>query len=136
MLTEALIERPALGLSYDQFIEDLRDPDVQGPLVSPRRFSDALHIDLQTLAEQAGVHRNTIARAPSSAMVQRFLRDALRVIKAATDVAGGDLGRGLFWYRNHPLAPFEYRTPEQLVTAGRTDDLLRYTITLMAGAAG
>lgn len=74
--TEALIARPAQGLTYDQFIDDLRDPYVQGPLVSPRRFSDALQIDLQTLAEQAGVHRNTFARAPSSAMVQRFLRDA------------------------------------------------------------
>jgi hypothetical protein len=136
MTAEALIAGAAQGLTYDDFIEDLRDPDVQGPLVSPRRFSDALHIDLQTLAEQAGVHRNTIARAPSSATVQRFLRDALRAIKAATDVADGDLSRALFWYRNQPLAPFEYRTPEQLVAAGRTDDLLRYTTSLMAGAAG
>jgi hypothetical protein len=136
MNIEALLEKPAQGLTYDHFIEDLRDPEVQGPVVSPRRFSEALHIDLQTLAEQAGVHRNTIARAPSSAMVQHFLREALRVIKAATDVADGDVARALFWYRNQPLAPFGYKTPEQLVTAGKTEDLLRYTASLMAGAAG
>jgi len=49
------------------------------------RFSQAMHIDLQTLAEQAHVHRNTISRAPSSRGVQDFLREALRVIKAATE---------------------------------------------------
>ncbi len=135
-MTEALLAGALPGLTYDHFIEELRDPDVPGPLVSPRRFSDALHIDLQTLAEQAGVHRNTIARAPSSTTVQRFLRDALRVIKAGTDVAGGDVSRALFWYRNQPLAPFGYKTAEQLVVAGRTEDLLRYTASLSAGAAG
>ncbi len=136
MTTEARLAGRTQRLTYDHFIEDLRDPDVQGPLVSPRRFSDALHIDLQTLAEQAGVHRNTIARAPSSATVQRFLRDALRVIKAGTDVADGDVDRALFWYRNQPLAPFGYKTAEQLVGTGRTEDLLKYIASLMAGATG
>jgi hypothetical protein len=136
MTTEALLAGRTQSLTYDHFIEDLRDPDLQGPLVSPRRFSDALHIDLQTLAEQAGVHRNTIARAPSSATVQRFLRDALRVIKAGTDVADGDVDRALFWYRNQPLAPFGYKTAEQLVGTGRTEDLLKYIASLMAGATG
>ena len=50
---------------------------------SAKRFSQALHIDLQTLAEQAHVHRNTLSRAPSSQGVQRFFRDALKVIKSA-----------------------------------------------------
>jgi len=33
MTAEALIAGAAQGLTYDDFIEDLRDPDVQGPLV-------------------------------------------------------------------------------------------------------
>jgi hypothetical protein len=99
-------------------------------------YPAALHIDLQTLAEQAGVHRSTITRAPSSTTVQRFLRDALRAIKAATDVTGGDVARALFWYRNHPLAAFGYKTPEQLVGMSRTEDLLKYIASLTAGAAG
>jgi len=135
-MPQAVAPGPAPSLTYEHFIEDLRDPDLPGPVVSPRRFSEALHIDLQTLAEQAGVHRNTIARAPSSMTVQRFLRDALRVIKASADLAGGDLERALFWYRNEPLAPFGYKTAEQLVAAGRTEDVLRYTASLTAGAAG
>ena len=135
-MTQATAAKPEPSLTYERFFEALHDPEVPGPVVSPRRFSEALHVDLQTLAEQAGVHRNTIARAPSSATVQRVLRDALRVIKAGTDVSGGDVGRALFWYRNEALGSFGYKTAEQLVAAGRTDDLLDYIDSLNAGAAG
>ena len=126
---------PIPGRDYDHFLEYLRDPDTPGPVLSPKRFSQALHIDLQTLAEQAHVHRNTISRAPTSQGVQRFLRDALKVIKAGTDIAG-DVSRALFWYRNEPLTAFGYKTPEQLVSEGRTEDLLRYVASMEAGAAG
>ncbi|AUB82888.1 hypothetical protein [Candidatus Thiodictyon syntrophicum] len=64
-----------------------------------------------------------------------FLREALRAIRAAADQCG-DLDRALFWYRNEPLPPFGYKTAEQLVSDGRTDDLLRYIASLETGAAG
>ena len=92
-------------------------------------------MDIQTLATQAHVHRNTISRAPTSDSVQRYLREALRVIRAATDLSG-DVNRALFWYRNEPLQPFGYKSAEQLVSDGRTEDLLRYIESLEAGAAG
>lgn len=95
----------------------------------------ALNIDLQTLADQAHVHRNTVARAQKSALVQHFLREAIRVFRAATDLSG-DVHRSLFWYRNEPLTVFDYQTAETLVSAGRTDDVLRYIVSLEAGAAG
>ena len=104
-------------------------------MLSPRRFSEVFSIDLQTLATQAHVHRNTISRAPASETLQRFLREALRVIRAAADLSG-DVERALFWYRNEPLRPFAYKTAEQLVSDGRSEDLLRYIETLEAGAAG
>lgn len=131
----AVIESPVLGGTYQHFIEFLKDPDEPAPVLSPKRFSQAMHIDLQTLAEQAHVHRNTISRAPGSRGVQGFLREALRVIKAATDL-NGDLNKALFWYRNEPLSVFGYKTPERLVSEGRTDDLLPYMASLEAGAAG
>ena len=64
-----------------------------------------------------------------------YLREALRIIRAATDISG-DLQRALFWYRNAPLPVFDYKTAEQLVSEGRTEDLLRYVTSLDAGAAG
>src|SRR5581483_6462043 len=56
----------AQGESFEQFMNSLRDPAFAAPIVSARRFSEALHIDMQTLAKQAGVHRNTLSRTPSS----------------------------------------------------------------------
>jgi len=106
---------------------------------SPRAVGATLcggpDIDLQTLADQAHVHRNTVAWAPGSASVQHFLREAIRVIRAATDLSG-DVHRALFWYRNEPLAVFDYQTTETLVSAGRAEDVLRYVVLLEAGAAG
>ena len=126
---------PQVGGTFVSFIEYLREPDSGAPLLSPKRFSEAMHIDLATLAEQAHVHRNTISMSPRSRGVQDFLREAVRVIKAATDL-NGDLGKALFWYRNEPLSVFGYRTPERLVSEGRSDDLLNYLASLEAGAAG
>ena len=135
MTEAAAVTPPVLGGTYQHFVEFLKDTDTLAPVLSPKRFSQAMHIDLQTLAEQAHVHRNTISRAPSSRGVQDFLRQALRVIKAATDL-NGDLNKALFWYRTEPLAVFGYKTAERLVSEGRTDDLLRYVTSLEAGAAG
>ena len=135
MAQTAAIDIPLHGGTYRHFIDYLRDPDTSGPLLSPKRFSQALNIDLQMLAEQAHVHRNTISRAPGSRGIQDFLREALRIIKAATDLTG-DLNRALFWYRTEPLAVFGYKTAERLASEGRTDDVLRYVSSLEAGAAG
>ena len=135
MAQTAVIDVPVLGGTYQHFIDFLRDQDTSAPVLSPKRFSLALNIDLQTLAEQAHVHRNTISRAPGSRGVQDFLREALRIIKAATDLTG-DLNRALFWYRTEPLAVFGYKTAERLASEGRTDDVLRYISSLEAGAAG
>ena len=135
MAETAVIDVPVLGRTYQHFIDYLRDPDTSAPVLSPKRFSQALNIDLQMLAEQAHVHRNTISRAPGSRGVQDFLREALRIIKAATDLTG-DLNRALFWYRTEPLAVFGYKTAERLASEGRTDDVLRYVSSLEAGATG
>ncbi|WP_442808053.1 DUF2384 domain-containing protein [Trinickia soli] len=125
MNSTVAVDDIAQSASFEQFMSSLRDPAFAAPIVSARRFSDALHIDLQTLAKQAGVHRNTLSRMPASESVQRFLREALRVIRAATDVHGC-VKQALFWYRNEPLSDFEYKTAEQLVSNGRTDEVLRH----------
>ena len=135
MADAAVLEPPVLGATFQHFVDFLRETDTPAPLLSPKRFSQAMHIDLQMLAEQAHVHRNTISRAPGSRGVQEFLREALRIIKAATDL-NGNLNKALFWYRNEPLSVFGYKTAERLVSEGRTDDLLRYIASIEAGAAG
>ncbi|MFW2270608.1 DUF2384 domain-containing protein [Burkholderia orbicola] len=121
--------------SFDQFMESLRDSESAAPIVSARRFAAAFYIDMQTLARLTHVHRNTVSRLAGSESVQKYLRDALRIIRAATDISG-DVRSTLFWYRNEPLSTFDYKTAEQLVSEGRVDDLLRYVVSLESGAAG
>jgi hypothetical protein len=133
-MNQAAVAEPRVADSYREFVEYLKE-DESHVALSPKRFSEAMNIDLQTLAEQAHVHRNTVSRAPTSRGVQDFLREALRVIKAATDLQG-ELKKALFWYRNEPLSAFGYKTAERLVSEGRTDDVLRYVASLEAGAAG
>ena len=131
------MESDITGSSSDfaQFMASLREPTSIGPIISARRFAAALHIDMQTLARLAHVHRNTVSRLAGSESVQKFLRDALRIIRAATDISG-NMQSTLFWYRNEPLPPFGYKTAEQLVSEGRTEALLRYIASLEAGFVG
>ncbi len=135
MAETAVIDIPMPGTTYQHFIEYFKDPDTSAPVLSPKRFSQALNIDSQMLAEQAHVHRNTISHAPDSRGVQDILREALRIIKAATDMTS-DLNKALFFCRTEPLAVFGYKTAERLASEGRTDDVLRYVSSLEAGAAG
>lgn len=120
---------------FEGFLRYLRSPQSDPSTLSPKRFSEALSMDIQTLAEQAHVHRNTISRAPESESVQGFLREVLRVLRAATDISD-NIDHAIFWYRNDPLRVFRYKTAEQLVTEGRTEDVLRYVESLEAGAVG
>jgi hypothetical protein len=121
--------------SYEDFLYSLHDPAVPAPALSPKLFSAALQIDMQTLADQAHVHRNTLRRAPTTASVQRHLRDSMKAIKAAYALSG-DLNKALLWYRNDGIEAFDFKTAEELVSAGRTDDLLAYLMSLQAGFVG
>lgn len=131
----ASLDVAPLAHGYEGFVAYLQDAEVGPTSLSPKRFSDVLNLDLQTLADQAHVHRNTLTRAPGSESVQRFLREALRVLRAAYDLSG-DIQKATFWYRNEPLPAFGYKTAERLVSEGRTDDVLRYVASLGAGATG
>ena len=66
---------PTFSKNFEGFLDFLREEGAGASTLSPNRFSEVLSIDLQTLAAQAHVHRNTLSRAPASESVQRFLRE-------------------------------------------------------------
>jgi hypothetical protein len=119
---------------FDELIKRLSEPGDK-TLLSPKRYAEELRIDLQTLADRAKVHRNTVTRSPGAEPLQRYMRETVRVLKAATDLSD-DLNKALFWFRNHPLQPFEYKTAEQLVADGKGDAVVKYISMLETGAAG
>ncbi|MBY4947675.1 MbcA/ParS/Xre antitoxin family protein [Cupriavidus respiraculi] len=104
--------------------------------LSPRRVGEALGLQVQALAERAKVSRNTPAARPQSEALQHYLREVVRVLTAATDAAEGDRARAIFWFMNTPLADFDYRTPEALVSAGKAQVVIEYIESIKGGAAG
>lgn len=126
---------PVFGQNFDKFMLFLHEPNAGAAVLSPERFTTLMNMDVKELASQAHVHRNTVTRAPESENLQRFIREAVRVVRAAVDIVG-DVDQAIFWYRNEPLPVFKYRTAEVLVSEGRTEDVLDYVMSLQAGAAG
>lgn len=118
-----------------KFIEDLQEAGL-APMLSPNRYMSLLGIDAKTLARNAGVPVSAVTKAPDAANIQRYLRNTLRVIKAAYDVSDGDLAKSVHWFRTASLPMFGQRTAEQMVSAGQTDDVIRLIDSYRAGAAG
>ena len=131
----SVVSIPVFEQNFDQFLNYLQDIETGTPSLSPRRYGQILRLDMQTLAAQAHVHRNTISRAPDAESVQRYLRESVRVMRAAADVTGS-VEKAIFWFKNNPLGPFDYKTPQELVSEGRTEVLIRYIQSLQAGFAG
>ena len=120
-------------LDFQTFAEELRAPGQA--LIAADRFAAAMQLRQQELAQLAHVHRTTVSEAPANAKLQQFMRDSLRVLSATMEVAG-DRGRAIFWYRNTPIPEFEHRTAEQLVSAGKTDAVVSYLMSVAAGSTG
>lgn len=114
-----------------QFLAELQDED--DVHVSPRLFSKQLRLSNGELASLAHVHYSTVRHFPHSAQLQKYLRDAVQVLAAASELAGDDRLRAIYWFRNDPIGPLGYKTAETLVSEGHTEQVLRYVDTLYAG---
>lgn len=126
---------PTFKADFGALMNYLHDVDANPVSISPRRYSRALRLELQDLASQAHVHRSTTSHAPDSETIQRFLRETLRVLRAATDVAG-DVERAIFWFKNEPLREFDYKTAQTLVSEGRADAAIKYLRMTEVGPLG
>jgi hypothetical protein len=94
----------------------------------------ALGLQIQSLAEQPRVSRNTPAARPRNEHLQHYLREVVRVLAAAEDMAAGDRSRAIFWFTNEPLQDVDYQTPEALVRAGKTQVVIDYIESIAGGA--
>lgn len=68
--------------------------------------------------------------------IQSSIPPIQQVVAAATAVSDGDLEAAILWYRNEPLAPFDYKTAESLVAEGRAADVLDLLESFQAGFVG
>ena len=121
-------------LAPQSLAESFREPDQS--YLSPRRIGEALGLQIQGLAERARVSRNTPSARPQNEDLQNYLRNVVRVLAAAADVAGGDRKRAVFWFMNEPLAEFDYQTADALVRAGKARAVIDYIESIAGGATG
>lgn len=114
------------------FVDSLQEPKT--PYISPKRFSKALGVQVSSLAELTGVHRNTL-RNPASERLQARMREMVKVISAAAELTG-DLSKAIYWYRNEPIADYGHRTAAELVASGKAEAVLAFIRDLENGARG
>jgi hypothetical protein len=130
LMATALIDRRSAAVSG--FVESLQEP--RTPYISPKRFSEALGVQVASLAILAGVHRNTL-RNPASERLQDKLREMVKVISAAATIAG-DVTKAIYWYRNEPIADYDHKTAAELVAEGHIDAVMAHLADLENGASG
>ncbi|RQT95247.1 DUF2384 domain-containing protein [Burkholderia cenocepacia] len=126
---------PTFKADFGALMSYLHDTDASPVSISPRRYISVLRLELRDLATQAHVHRSTISCASDSETIQRFLREALRVLRAATDVSG-DVERAILWFKNEPLREFDYKTAQTLVSEGHAASAIKYLQMAEAGFLG
>ena len=129
-MAHALAEQANVVVS--KFVDSLQEP--RTPYISPARFSAVLGVKVMALAELTGVHRNTL-RNPSSERLQLKMREMIKVISAAAELTG-DIQKAIYWYRNEPIADYDYRTAAELVADGHAGAILAYIRDLEIGARG
>jgi uncharacterized protein (DUF2384 family) len=101
--------------------------------VSPQRVAARLNLSLGDLARMTHVHRNTLARQPSSPAVQRRLDPVVRILAAAEELSG-DADQAIVWFRHQPLPGHGGRTARDLVEEGQAEAVLTYLEDLRDGA--
>lgn len=126
---------PAEATPAERLAALLHEADTPAGHVSPRRLAALLGLDLAEVAEQAGVHRNTIEHAPGVASVQRYVRQIYRVL-AAAETLYGHRGHAVDWYRHERLSEFNGKTPEEVVRAGCPQVAVAYLERCAAGRKG
>jgi uncharacterized protein (DUF2384 family) len=101
------------------FLEEVVDPN-RG-WISPHRMSEAMRMPLVELSQIIRMHRNTLSKHPESPDVQSRLGQVARIVARASAMTGGNFSRAVIWFRFEPLAGFDHKTAEQLVTAGQVE---------------
>jgi len=91
------------GKNYEHFVEYLRDPDTPGPVLSPKRFSQALHIDLWALVKPAvrAVEADDGVLICDDTVEEKPHSDENEIIAWHFDHCVNRLGQG----RQHPQLP-------------------------------
>lgn len=96
------------------------------------RLSEKLGLTPSELAKLVGIARNTLTAESATRTVDAALRPIARILATATEMAG-DESRAAIWFKHQPIAGWAGKTAYDLVSEGKTDDVLAYLEAVRAG---
>jgi hypothetical protein len=105
-------------------------------ILSPAKFIEIMGLALDFFARNAHGQRDAITHSPSAESIQLHIRTTVQVLAAVMATSGLGLRTAIFWYRNEPLAVFDRKTAETMVTEGRAADVLDLLASYQAGFVG
>lgn len=103
-------------------------------LVAAATLAKVLHITQTDLADATGLSLDSVSKRTrlKSRSTQARLRDTVEIINRVSAWSGG-VGRAFAWFRSQPLPSFGDKTAEDLVKAGRADDVKNYLARIADG---
>lgn len=102
--------------------------------IAVESLADRLHVTRKELALATGLSRDAVSKrdrlhAPAT---QKRLRDVVEIVNHVLPWAGS-VQQAFAWYRSQPLPSFGDMTAEDLVKAGRAEDVKAYLSRIGAG---
>lgn len=106
---------------FEQFFASLQFDD--SPHFSPERVASLLGVKRKDLAELCGIRAAKLRLSPTSADLQRSLRDIGRIFGAAYGRFENE-NQLVFWFKNCPIEPCGFRTPAEMLAQGRASEVI------------
>lgn len=105
----------------------LLDTITDGGYIAPRALADVLRVTQTELSNITGLRREAVSKSvrARSLSTQQRLRETVEILHRVSDWCSGPV-QALAWFRSQPLPSFGDLTAEDLLKAGRADDLKAY----------
>lgn len=97
-------------------------------------LTDSLHVSRKELAAATGLSRDAVSKKDrlNSDATQKRLRDMVEIINRVLPWSGS-VQQAFAWYRSQPLPSLGDVTAEDLVKAGRAEDVKTYLARIAQG---
>jgi hypothetical protein len=115
-----------ISMQFDAYIDE--------ELFSPAKIAEALRTTKREMASTLGLASDALTRKQrmEAAKTQTRLREMMEILNRVESVNGSLLG-AYAWFRSEPLVGFGGQTPDQLVRAGKANQVHAYLDRIMAG---
>lgn len=102
------------------------------PFLSAHRLSEQLGITQSELARLVGLARNTLTAKSATRKVDTALSPIVRILAIAAEMAG-DQNRAVIWFKHQPIPGWAGKTAYDLVSEGKSDQVLAYLEAVRSG---